>query len=190
MDEWIKILLGGGIGGSLLTAGFTKLLSRRKDTADAGKAEADAVTAALAAVAAADEQVEKARKNGEAWYDALVAVRAETDAKVEAAIASYRKENAELHITVASMAKQLDQRTIDQAEVELARRRNQRYDQLEAENVTLRDQVKEIPALRKEVADLRIEVADLRTQLGEAQREQRLDHELLRDTLNEGDLNG
>ena len=47
-----------------------------------------------------------------------------------------------------------------------------------------------IIALEEKIVALESQVQQLQAQLDEAQREQRLDHELLRDTLNEGDLNG
>jgi DNA repair exonuclease SbcCD ATPase subunit len=183
MADWWEIFVSGSIGGSLLTAGAKKLLDRRKDRADVSQAEAKAFNDWQHAVADANAEMEKARQNSETWYAALQSVRAEVDAKVDAATATLRKQNAELTAAVESMARQLDQRTVDQAEVEWARMRNSEYEAMKAELTQLRAEVQQVPHLRAEVARLT-------TLLEETAREQRLDHEALRKDLDGGTNNG
>ena len=178
MDAW-EILLGGIGTGGLGTFLAGKFFSRRKDKAEGSEAEAKAIAAWQRAAADASEEMEKARQNSETWYAALQAVRIETDTKVEAATATLRKQNAELTAAVESMARQLDQRTVDQAEVEWARMRNAEYEAMKAELTQLRADVQEIPHLRAEVARLTLLLED-------EQRQARANEALLRKDLNGG----
>lgn len=196
--EWWEALIGGSAAGSVVTAVVGKALNRRKDSADSSKVEAEVIQAYQAAIRAASEmtisasaEIEKARKEGTGWYDAVTAVRGETVAMIAqvraesaAELSSLRGRNETLSAAVEAMARQLDQRTVDQAEVEWAKLRNNEYEAMKTELLQLRQDVAEVPHLRAEVRRLTV-------LLEETQREQRLDHEAMRDSLAGGtDLNG
>jgi hypothetical protein len=198
IPDWIIHLFGGAGGGGLFALLLTKLFSRRKDAADADKVEAEvirdyqeATRTSRAAIAAADEQVALIRRQNNELHGILTSIRTETDAKIaevraesKAEIQSLRTRNEEQAAALATMAHQLDQRTVDQAEVEWAKKRNVEYEAMKAELTELREKVKEVPHLRAEVARLT-------TLLEETQREQRLDHEAMRNSLSSGEnLNG
>jgi chromosome segregation ATPase len=193
IPEWFAHFFGGSLGGGLLTAIITKLLTRRKDTADASKVEAETLQALQLATrtanemaAAASAEIEKARKDGTSWYDAMIAVQRSMEARVAevraehaAELASLRRRNEELTTTVASMVRQIEERTHDRAEVEWARLRNVEYEAMKAELVQLRAEVEQIPHLRAEVARLTILLED-------EQRQARANEELLRKNLTGG----
>lgn len=193
LPEWVLHLVGAGGGGSLITLLVTKLLGRRKENADTDHVLADTIAQYQAATktanemtAAASAEIEKARRNGAEWYNALEAMRKETAALIEQTraesrneIQSLRTRNEEQAAALSTMARQLDQRTVDQAEVEWARMRNIEYEAMKAELTQLRAEVQQVPHLRAEVARLT-------SLLEETQREQRLDHEALRRDLDGG----
>lgn len=187
-------LLIGALGGGMGTAVFNAAISRRKSKAEGSKAEAEAIQAyqaatraAQEAIAAADEQADQARKRSEGWYQMMQAMRDETDAKIaevraesKAELSSLRTQNTQLTAIIASMEQQLSQRTVDQAEVEWAKRRTVEYEAMQAELHQLREDVKEIPHLRAEVARLT-------TLLEDAQRELRAAGVAIRAELTGGD---
>lgn len=192
MADWWELLIGGGLGGGL-TAAANKVLNRRHNRATDSTAEATAIhayqtatRAAQDAIAAADDAVENARRNGDAWYKDLVAMRNETAAKVDevraenkAELHSLRTRNEQLTTILASMEAQITSNTIDTAEVEWAKKRNVEYEQMKAELTQLRVEVQQVPHLRAEVARLTALLED-------TQREQRLDHEAMRNSLSTG----
>jgi hypothetical protein len=195
--QWaLALLSAGGIGGSTILALINKALNRRKDSADSSRAEAEAIQsyyvaakAAREAAAAADERASRAINDSDDMRQMVQAMRTETDAKIaevraesKAELYSLRTRNEQLTTILASMEAQITSNTIDQVEVEWAKKRNVEYEAMKAELTELREKVKEVPHLRAEVARL----TEL---LKDTQREQRLDHEAMRDSLNRGGEN-
>jgi hypothetical protein len=183
MAEWWEILLGGSIGGSVLTAGINKLLNRRKDGAEVDKTEIETLLHLQTATKTANEtaavaraEIEKARREGTGWYDAMIAAQKAMEAKVnearaesKAEIDSLRRRNEQLTDTVVSMEAVIAQRTIDQGKVELAERQLERYDHLERAYpaaIRERDEARqERDEALAQVGQLRIEVQELRDEV-------------------------